>query len=179
MISKGPSSSAVVDLAISAQASCVRGNHEDRVLLAYRDMAAHGMLLDQAIMPPASGVHAEVADPGEKDVDDEYFSIGDAVDRELAKSFTKKQIEYLVECPVILDVGYQSGLGNLHVAHAGLIAGIPLDNQDPVGVLHMRTVDLETHVPSSSGKGTPWYKVRLQFHYFLRRLSRYMQMTVF
>lgn len=157
MISKGPASSAVVDLAISAQASCVRGNHEDRILLTYRDMAAHGKLFTQAPASPAA--------PIEENVGDDYFARGDPVDRELAQTLTNNQVEYLLECPIILDIGHLQGLGNLHVVHAGLIAGVPLDDQDPVGVMHMRTVDLETHVPSSSGKGTAWFKVCLALHF--------------
>jgi len=160
MISKGPSSPAVVDLAIQAQASCVRGNHEDRMLLAFRDLAAHHISLRKVPPPPAPGVPEEAANLSDENKEDEYFSIGDVSDRKLAKSFTKRQIAYLGDCPIILDIGHVNGLGDVHVVHAGLIAGVRLDKQDPMGVMHMRTVDLETHVPSSKGKGTPWFKVR-------------------
>ena len=174
MISKGPSSPAVIDLAISAHASCVRGNHEDRVLLTYRDLSAHTSSSSKRkkSAPPAPGIPDDTSGPentvnnheklgGDESLDksQEVFSRLDAVDRHLARQLTKRQIEYLSQCPVILHVGQVSGMGDVHVVHAGLVPGISLERQDPMGVMHMRTVDLDTHVPSSSGKGTPWYKV--------------------
>lgn len=167
-ISKGPSSPAVVDLAMSAHASCVRGNHEDRVLLAYRDMYSHRMTQEQKkqkVPPPPmpgmpDGMPQNQPTTDDPVVEDQTFKHGDAVDRELAKSFSKTQIDYMFKCPVILDVGKVKGMGNIRVVHAGLIPGLRLDRQDPMGVMHMRTIDLDTHVPSSSSKGTVWYKVK-------------------
>ena len=166
-ISKGPSSSAVVDLAMSAHASCVRGNHEDRVLLTYRDLYSHRLTQEQkgtkTSSPPAAGMPKEMRqnDSEEKReyLEDEGFSYGNAVDQRLAESFTKRQIDYLASCPVILDIGHIEGLGDVHVAHAGLVPGVPLERQDPMGVMHMRTIDLGTHVPSSGAEGMPWFKV--------------------
>ena len=174
MIAKGPSSPAVVDLAISAHASCVRGNHEDRVLLTYRDLSAHpaslGNKMKQA--PPAAGipegasVPAEKADGDEKlevdeslDEEQETFSRLDIIDRHFARQLNKRQLGYLSQCPVILDIGPIPGMGKVQVVHAGLVPGVQLERQDPMSAMHMRTVDLDTHVPSSSGKGTAWYKV--------------------
>ena len=168
-VSKGPSSPAVLDLAMSAHASCVRGNHEDRVLLAYRDLYSHRLTREQrgekAPSPPAAGMPEDmrqnVSEDEGADLEEESFSQGDAVDRRLAQSFTKRQIDYLASCPVILDIGHIKHLGNVHVVHAGLVPGVRLERQDPMGVMHMRTIDLDTHVPSSSAKGTPWFKVRV------------------
>ncbi|CAF9943263.1 MAG: hypothetical protein ALECFALPRED_010932 [Alectoria fallacina] len=166
-ISKGPSSPAVIDLAMSAHASCVRGNHEDRVLLAYRDLYSHRLTQEQkgkkAPSPPAPGMPEDMRqndseDEGEE-LEEETFLHGDAVDRRLAESFTKRQIDYMASCPVILDIGQIKGLGDVHVVHAGLVPGVRLERQDPMGVMHMRTIDLDTHVPSSSAKGTPWFKL--------------------
>lgn len=161
MVSKGPSSSAVVDLAISARASCVRGNHEDRVILTYRDLS----IRSKKSGPPAPGIPEGSAEeeklPEDDGQDEEYEELArlDAYDIKIARQLNKKHIDYLSQCPVILDVGNVPGIGGLHVVHAGLIPGVGLEQQDPIGVMHMRTVDLETHVPSSSGKGTPWFKV--------------------
>ena len=165
-ISKGPSSSAVIDLAMSAHASCVRGNHEDRVLLTYRDLYSHRLTQEQqkgrkTPSPPAVGMPEDM---GQNDGEDEDETLqeephGDAVDRRLAESFTKRQIDYMASCPVILDIGQIKGLGDVHVVHAGLVPGVRLERQDPLGVMHMRTIDLDTHVPSSSAKGMPWFKV--------------------
>ena len=168
-ISKGPASSAVVNLAVSAHASCVRGNHEDRVLLAYRDMYSHRMTHEQKLqksqktaLPPMPGMPQDMLQDElpEDMVEEERFEHGDSVDRGLAKSFTKVQIDYMSACPVILDLGQLKGMGDVQVVHAGLIPGVRLEKQDPVGVMQMRTIDLDTFVPSSNAKGTAWYKVR-------------------
>ncbi len=103
-------------------------------------------------------------EPPEVAVEDESFEHGDSIARRLARSFTKRQIDYLATCPVILDVGRVKGMGDVHVVHAGLIPGVKLEKQDPMGVMHMRTIDLETFVPSSSEKGTAWFKVRQPPH---------------
>lgn len=163
-ISKGPSSAAVVDLAMSAHASCVRGNHEDRVLLAYRDIYSHRMTAEQkakAPPPPPPGMPEDMLQNEPLEIDQEIagFEHGDGIDRKLARSFTKRQADYMASCPVILDVGQVKGMGDVHIVHAGLIPGVRLERQDPMGVMHMRTIDLDTHVPSSSSKGMAWFKV--------------------
>jgi hypothetical protein len=161
---------------MSAHASCVRGNHEDRVLLAYRDMYSHRMTQEQKSTrkgkwkgkkpdPPAPGMPEDMIQNEDEypglDLVDESFEHGDAVNKELAKSFSKDQIDWMAACPVVLDVGQMKGMGDVHVVHAGLVPGVRLESQDPMGVMHMRTIDLDTHVPSSSGEGTPWFKVRI------------------
>ena len=176
LISKGPSSPAVVDLAIASHASCVRGNHEDRVLLAYRDLQrqfslaphtdhhSHG---EEIPAPPPHGNPNKVreAEPDAKvdeTIDGESFTSGDHVNQQLAKALSEEQIEYLASCPVILDVGPINGLGEVRVVHAGLVPGVSLQRQDPISVMHMRTLDLYSHVPSPVNDGTPWNKVRDQ-----------------
>lgn len=163
MISKGPDSPAVVDLAMSMRASCVRGNHEDRVLLAYRDLNSPGLTARRSSgkpAPPSPGPF-DAGKPAPPDKGDgERFAHGDAVDRELARSLSHKQIDYLAACPVILKLGYVRGMGELQVVHAGLVPGVELEKQDPMGVMYMKTMDLETLVPSSNSDGTPWNKVR-------------------
>ena len=155
---------------MSAKASCVRGNHEDRVLLAYRDMYSHRLTEEQKEIrksktptPPAPGMPENMRQNDDEvpNLVDESFEHGNAVDRELAENLTKRQVDWMARCPVILDIGRIDGLGDVHVVHAGLIPGVRLEKQDPMGVMHMRTIDLETHVPSSSAQGMPWFKVRL------------------
>ena len=174
LISKGPSSPAAVDFAIALQASCVRGNHEDRVLLAYRDMQIHHSLPphpdhpsegEEISYPPDPGNpnKAKEAEPDAKpdeDTDAQSFLSGDHVDQVLARSLSKQQVQYLASCPVILDIGPIKGLGEVRVVHAGLVPGVSLRRQDPISVMHMRTLNLETHVPSMVNDGTPWSKVR-------------------
>lgn len=175
MISKGPDSPAVVDLAMSMRASCVRGNHEDRVLLAYRDLNSPGLTARSSgkPAPPSPGpFDAGKPAPPDKKWDGERFAHGDAVDRELARSLSQKQIDYLAACPVILKLGYVRAMGELQVVHAGLVPGVELEKQDPMGVMYMRTMDLETLVPSSSSDGTPWNKLWNRYQTYLPEKNR-------
>ena len=173
LISKGPSSPAVVDLAIASHASCVRGNHEDRVLLSYRDMQTHHSLAshtdhhsygEEIPPPPQPGNPNKIreAEPDAKVdeiIDGESFTSGDHVNQQLAKELSKEQVEYLASCPVILDVGPVNDLGEVRVVHAGLVPGVSLQRQDPISAMHMRTLDLHSHVPSRVNDGIEWSKV--------------------
>ncbi|CAI6337636.1 unnamed protein product [Periconia digitata] len=129
IVSKGPDSPGVVALASGLHASCVRGNHEDRVLLS---------------------IAAASATPAP--------SFSDAKTRKLAKSLTPSQISYLQTCPVILDVGFIGSLEHVAVVHAGLVPDISLAAQDPYQVMNMRTMNMRTRVPSERHEGTPWTK---------------------
>ena len=153
IISKGPHSISVVSLAMSLNASCVRGNHEDRVLLAHRDMNTHHLALP--------GPHEDTDSPTSvlDNLDEESFSHGDYMDRNLAKSLSEEQIAYLAACPLILRLGDLKGIGKVTVVHAGLVPGVQFERQDPSAVMTMRTVDLDTHVPSRDSEGVPWTKV--------------------
>ncbi|KAI4256299.1 MAG: hypothetical protein LQ352_002133 [Teloschistes flavicans] len=161
LISRGPASSSVVDFAMDSGASCVRGNAEDRILLAHRDLNNHRI----ALPGPDEGqrhldsTHPRPGNPITDNLDEESFSHGDYVDRKFARSLSSEQASYLASCPVILDVGHLPGMGRTTAVHAGLVAGIELENQDPMGVMNMRTVDLKTHVPSREPNGTPWFKL--------------------
>ncbi|KAL4895455.1 Ser/Thr protein phosphatase family [Aspergillus ambiguus] len=143
MINKGPDSLGVVDLARQYSASCVRGNHEDRVLLLRHEMFSSN-----------SSVNASLGDP-----DGEPFLPQDTQERQLARNLTDEQAEWLDTCPVILDVGRIPTMGEVVVVHAGLVPGVDLEKQDPYSVMNMRTVDLDTHVPSASRTGTKWTKL--------------------
>ena len=96
-------------------------------------------------------------------IDAEHFTSGDFVDQQLARSLSKQQINYLALCPVILDVGPVKDMGRVRAVHAGLVPGVSLQRQDPLSVMHMRTLDLKSHVPSRGATGTPWTKVRALF----------------
>ncbi|SLM34788.1 Metallo-dependent phosphatase-like [Lasallia pustulata] len=157
LVSKGPFSASVVDLADSMQASCVRGNHEDRILLSYNDIHSHVL----------------TSPPSEKSLTPPKLSSAD--DLELAKSLTKAQIDYLASCPAILRVGEIRGMGEVSVVHAGLIPAVELERQDPLAVMTMRTVNLDTHIPSRSADGTPWTKL---WNRYQARLPRRLRSTV-
>lgn len=166
IIAKGPESPAVIDLAKSLYASCVRGNHEDRVLLAHADMHAH-----HAPLPGPD----EDSDQKEDNLSEESFSHGDYADRALAKQFSAAQIEWLKQCPVILRVGGIAGMGEVAVVHAGLVPGVPYERQDPFQVMNMRTIDLETRLPSEEREGIPWEKL---WNDHQKRLPAKERMTV-
>ncbi|ORX94299.1 Metallo-dependent phosphatase-like protein [Clohesyomyces aquaticus] len=166
MIAKGPDSPGVISLLMSLGASAVRGNHEDRTLLSIAEQSAH-----HAPLPGPE----EPTDRASDFLDEESFSHGDYKVRALSKQFSKKQIHWLSQCPVILRVGPVTGVGNLIVVHAGLVPGIPLERQDPFQVMNMRTIDLKTRVPSEGREGTPWERF---WNYQMKKLPVHERQTV-
>ncbi|KLJ12051.1 hypothetical protein EMPG_12808 [Blastomyces silverae] len=146
LIAKGPKSTGVVDLARKYGASCVRGNHEDRVLLTRRDMKAAG---------PARKERSSDNVPDQADDDIEPSNR----ERALARELNDEQAGWLDKCPLILKVGSIKAMGEVVVVHGGLVAGVGLESQDPSTVMSMRTIDLSSHVPSASSKGVSWTKL--------------------
>ncbi|KAF2270073.1 Metallo-dependent phosphatase [Lojkania enalia] len=146
IISKGPDSAGVVTLAEKMDASCVRGNHEDKLLLSVAE---------------SNSLHASLLDPEERGLntnflDKESFPRGNHKLRKLAKSLSKANIRWLQSCPVILRVGQIPNMGKVVVVHAGLVPGIKLEQQDPFQCMNMRTIDLKTRIPSENREHTPW-----------------------
>jgi hypothetical protein len=150
MVRKGPDSIGVIELARELGASCVRGNHEDRVILAYRDLHANHLPLPGPMEDP----HTE-----DDDLDEESFSHGDYKDRKLAQRLNHEQAKWLQDCPLILRVGDIEGMGKVVVVHAGLMPGVELENQDPFNIMNMRTIDRKTLLPSDGRRGVAWTKV--------------------
>lgn len=156
LINKGPNSGAVVDLAKESSASCVRGNNEDRILLLRRQMVESGTL---------------------KSNDTEEFSSEKELrERAVARSLSDEQVQWLEQCPVMLKIDSVPGMGQVVVAHAGIVPGVDLEKQDPSMVMNMRTMDLKTHVPSSSRKGTQWAKVCTSFSLLIQSQANLCQM---
>ncbi|KAF7955806.1 hypothetical protein EAE96_004729 [Botrytis aclada] len=152
MISKGPDSPGVVDLAMKIGASAVRGNHEDRIILAHADMIAQHKEMEMDAPGPSE-------DP-EKVVDgleEVSFNHGDYKDRALVRALGERRIKWLKKCPVILRVGHLDGMEQVVVVHAGLAPGVELEKQDPSMVMNMRT--LIDGVPSDERDGKHWNKV--------------------
>ncbi|KAK7209554.1 hypothetical protein V2G26_016732 [Clonostachys chloroleuca] len=118
MVSKGPDSPAVVARLMQLNASAVRGNHEDRLLLGRSTLdTMHGVTADQENpnMQHRKGKSEEVA---------------------LARTLDKEQLDWLAALPVILTAEPLP----LLVVHAGLVPGIELESQDPWAVMNMRTL---------------------------------------
>lgn len=119
MVSEGPDSAAVVELAQSVKASGVRGVHEDRVLLARETIS------DQ-------DTH--------DDLQQQHLSHGDYDDRIVAEALSPQNVEYLSAFPVILELGNIPTLENTFAVHAGLVPGLDLEKQDPWPAMHMHSV---------------------------------------
>jgi hypothetical protein len=148
MIFKGPDSGGVIDYAISIGASCVRGNHEDRTLLASSSMKHNIVPLE---LPGSRNQSAGIGN-------EETENVGFTNHADLARSLTAQQIAYLRRCPIILQVGHIAKRDYV-VVHAGLVPGVKLDKQDPFHVMNMRTIDLKTRVPTEMRTGEPWDNV--------------------
>ncbi|QSS58442.1 serine/threonine phosphatase [Histoplasma capsulatum] len=89
LIAKGPKSTGVVDLARKFHASCVRGNHEDRVLLTRRHIQAEASTKSE---------RSPAEEPDQIDDDIEPANM----ERALANELTDEQAKWLDACPVML-----------------------------------------------------------------------------
>ena len=118
MISKGPDSPGVVSRLMEIKASAVRGNHEDRVLLAYDEAEAR------------NGVAEKLDDEVMQDRKNEIGDLG------TARNLTEEQRSWLSELPVILTADPLP----ITIVHAGLVPGVELEHQDPWAVMNMRTL---------------------------------------
>lgn len=137
LISKGPDSPGVVDLAMSLGATAVRGNHEDHILAAHAAMSAKTKLSNNL---------------------EENMSGKNARYHALAKRLGNKRIQWLKKCPIILRVGKLGDMGEVVVVHAGLEPGVKLEEQDSYMAMNMRTISVDG-VPSDKHMGVGWIKV--------------------
>lgn len=148
IVNKGPDSRGVIDLLRGYKASCVRGNHDDRLLLVVDDLRSTS--LSSKKNPK---LDSRKGDQAASEASDEV--------RTLAKTLDPEQIEWLKSCPLILRVGELNGFhGETVVVHGGLVPGVPLEQQDPSSVMNIRILDLNTHVPSKQHEqegSVPWY----------------------
>lgn len=147
MINKGPKSREVVDFLMEHGASAVRGNHDDRILLVAKTLTSTSLTAQaEAQEETNSGVETKAARKNREE-------------REVARSFSQKQLDWLNACPVILRIGDLGPLGEVVAVHGGLVPGIKLQDQDPMSVMNMRIIDLKTHMPSQQHAhegSVPW-----------------------
>ncbi|OQE12462.1 hypothetical protein PENVUL_c001G08424 [Penicillium vulpinum] len=153
LVNKGPDSSGVIDLAIKLDASAVRGNHENAVLKAAAEINATSDRL-----PPSGNLSSSSAVPEHPEADvpghtvqnfetpDKCVSV---TTRGTALALSTRQLDWLAALPFILRVklpqGLPSTLGEtLVVVHAGFVPNIPLEDQDPYDIMHMRSL---VHTP--------------------------------
>lgn len=118
MINKGPDSAAVVSRLMSLNASAVRGNHEDRILLSLSE--AENL----------TGVSKDLASPHDED------RRGQAEFLATGRKLSKEHVEWLSKLPVILAVEPL----HMFIVHAGLVPGVKPELQDPWAVMNMRTL---------------------------------------
>ncbi|KAE8551849.1 hypothetical protein EYB25_005739 [Talaromyces marneffei] len=139
MINKGPQSGKVVDLARQLGASCVQGNHEDRILLIRTDLQSRGIL-----------------DSGSVNAYD--LPAYDWNDRQLARSLADDQAAWLQECPAILKIGQVKDMGEVVVVHGGLHPAVPLEQQELTSVMSTKTTFY---------RAFPWFRVYNQLNMLL------------
>ncbi len=124
IVSKGPDSLGVVDLLRRYNASCVRGNHDDALILVAERLRSKstdksGELTSAKETDPAAESHDPV--------------------KRMARSLSVEQLEYLQSCPIILRIGELKAFNGEAVAvHAGLIPGLSVESQDPVSAMNLR-----------------------------------------
>lgn len=133
MVTKGPHSRGVVALAMSLGASAVRGNQEDRVLAAAREM-------ERLSLSGSGG-----SDGGEKEETGAALKKDHA--HKIARELSKEQLAWLRGLPIILRVGHLPdasaapwNASTLVVVHGGLVPGLPLEKQDAWAVMNMRSL---------------------------------------
>ncbi|ATY60268.1 Ser Thr phosphatase family [Cordyceps militaris] len=118
MINKGPHSARVVARLMDLGASAVRGNHEDRVLLALASEAEQDEAAESVPFPEFQERRSKKRD------------------RKTARQLSPAQLRWLAERPLILTA---EELG-MYVVHAGLVPGIRPRKQDPWAVMNMRSL---------------------------------------
>ncbi|PHH74876.1 hypothetical protein CDD82_4731 [Ophiocordyceps australis] len=131
VVYRGPDSPGVVDRLMALNASAVRGNHEDQVLLAWS--AARHQYRQQhgpdASLTPCPSVELDSRKSAHLD---------------LARSLGPHRLDWLARLPLILDARPLP----IYIVHAGLVPGVALDKQDPEAVNTMRSlVYSDSHPP--------------------------------
>ncbi|KAH0270272.1 Metallo-dependent phosphatase, partial [Aureobasidium melanogenum] len=171
VIAKGPDSPGVIDTLMSLDALSVRGNHEDRVLLA-------------ANARTTAESPAESNDESSTDVS--AASRGAGLKGEALLDYLKpRHLKWLRSLPLIIHIPALAPpkrpapttsvadtlskkkpkktfqiLDDINVVHAGLVPSVPLLRQDPFSVMNMRSMSPTNHVPSENRKrGIPWERV--------------------
>ncbi|EFY99356.1 calcineurin-like phosphoesterase [Metarhizium robertsii] len=127
LVNKGPDSGAVIDFAARIGARGVRGNHDDAVLRAAQRLK----------MGPAGDDDDDGEDGNQKDKKRR------SVSARTAAALSASQLDYLAALPLLLRVTVTPslpGIGEIVVAHAGLVPRVPLEEQPAHAVMHMRSL---------------------------------------
>ncbi|KAJ5102560.1 hypothetical protein N7532_003089 [Penicillium argentinense] len=149
LVSKGPDSPGVVDIAMKLGASAVRGNHENAVLNAAAEINAQKdqspqtteMTGDLGVPENADTMLPEDAFDKPEVPDKPTSGLSSQITASLLSTF---HLDWLASLPLILRIKLpptlSTSLGDsLIVVHAGLVPGVPLEEQDPSTIIHMRS----------------------------------------
>ena len=149
MVSKGPHSEKVVKLANKINASCVIGNQDYQLLDRMGYMQTEYNFVRQPVRQ------------GELVLEE---------DEELAMAmgFSKKAAQWLLQCPLILQIGDILDGQEFVAVHAGLFPGIKLEEQgischlkakaDPWAIMNIRNI-YEDKASRETNKGEAWAEV--------------------
>ncbi|KAJ6120327.1 Metallo-dependent phosphatase [Penicillium sp. IBT 18751x] len=168
LVNKGPDSPGVVDVAMRLGASAVRGNHENAVLNAAAELnttrgSLHsGSLTGSPITPddPANDQPRDTIKESEVTAKSPPSS-----SHTTALAISKSQLDWLAALPLILRAKlsptFTSSLGDtLLIVHAGLVPGIPPEEQDAHAIMHMRslvrTPDEDAFIPAEMAGEESW-----------------------
>ncbi len=127
LVARGPDSLGVLDVVRESKGLIVRGNHEDRLLAWHRAMLARARG-EFALAPDLGRLHHEVA-----------------------HSMRTEDWELLEQTPVTHFLQPNKTL----VVHAGLVPGIPIEQQDPATMMRIRSVG-DRGEARDHGGATPW-----------------------
>ncbi|CAG8775662.1 16787_t:CDS:2, partial [Acaulospora morrowiae] len=143
LVAKGPDSLEVIKFVKKinekGKVSCVRGNHDDKLLRWKFFM--------------------EVLDAKEVQLDDyvsnyelpKYLSLENE-HMMLARNMDEELYEFLSLCPIVIEIPEQ----NLYAVHAGLLPNVPLEEQDPIDIMTMRNIKSDGRPTKSKKNGKPW-----------------------
>lgn len=154
LINKGPDSVGVVQYAMDLNASAVRGNHEDRVLLSHKEgkrnsNGKEGWLdtMLKNMKSTVTGATTTTTTTTDKPEQSTLARPGIESELSVAATFSDAQLAWLDSLPVILRTGpfptaksTPWNAGTVAIVHAGLVPGIPLDKQSPQTAMTMRTL---------------------------------------
>ncbi|KAK0717132.1 Metallo-dependent phosphatase-like protein [Lasiosphaeria miniovina] len=146
IVTKGPDSAGVVQLAMDLGASAVRGNHDENVLRAAGRISSLQATAEEQEEADEGG------DEGGEAVDsvlaEKEAKAANEHARAVARTLSKAQLNWLAALPIALRIS--GGLpgattppwnaGTIVVVHAGLVPSVALEKQDRWAVMNMRSL---------------------------------------
>lgn len=157
LTNKGPDSPGVIDLAIKSGASAVRGNHDNAVLDAARELRdeSYGEAILEALRTQEA-TQSTIDSTNIQAVATHNVPPAGAIPmRHGLKSYrtalklSQGQLEWLSSLPLILrlrmPLHISAPIGDtLVIVHAGVVPGVPLEQQNAHSVMHMRSLSHST-----------------------------------